>query len=776
MGACGGGGGGAASVGSLPPSSFETQEYSASYGLGAIHASSAYAGGATGQSVTVAVIDTGIDVDHPEFAGAIHPDSIDIVTGGPTFDDADGHGTAVAGVIGARRNGALSHGVAYQSQLLVVRADALSSCGPAGCAFMPADVAVATDHAVDHGARVVNYSLGGASPLDPVLEDALDRGGRCRGHPGHGRRERWRHRADLSGTLAADAQADGLAIAVGSVDANDQLASSSNRAGSAQDHYLVAPGVNILAPAPGGGAALRNGTLFAAPHVAGAAAVVLQAAPFLSGAQVVELLLDTATDWVPPGEISEYGRGMVDLDAALSRKVRSRSRSARRSRARPCRWPVPVCAWAPHSARARSSAGRSSSTAMVAPTGWISMVGPTAASLPDLHDWLAPAVRPRVAGARLDGLEVALGVSSAEEELGAGGVVEGEANERDAIALSASLGEFGRLDLLHGWSLQGRFGLSQAAPGVLDGLVSYRSLSSPYIGLTRGGEGVALTQELGGGLSLRTGVASERTTGLAGRRQGTRALVAELSQETRAGTWVGLQLGSVSEREAMDSELRRRKALEQDLHHALERGELELEYQPQIDIASRRMIGIEALLRWQHPEHGRIPPDRFIPLAEDNGLIVPIGDCELARPPVGDALDHVGQVRAHQPVPERFCRSSFTRSTVILSASVLMLTPVGTALVSSPFGPLTLTDPSFCASVTPLGSGITFRPIRLIAVSLPDFAEKLAARGLPCGRRGRSSGPWTSTGSRCPGRNAPWGSCRGERTSSARDGNAGASR
>ena len=77
--------------------------------------------------------------------------------------------------------------------------------------------------------------------------------------------------------------------------------------------------------------------------------------------------------------------------------------------------------------------------------------------------------------------------------------------------------------------------------------------------------------------------------------------------------------------EAMDSEVRERKALEQDLVHALERGELEIEYQPQFDIQSRRMFGVEALLRWQHPRCGRIGPDRFIPLAEDSGLILPIG-------------------------------------------------------------------------------------------------------------------------------------------------------
>ncbi|MEX8517480.1 MAG: putative bifunctional diguanylate cyclase/phosphodiesterase [Leptothrix sp. (in: b-proteobacteria)] len=70
---------------------------------------------------------------------------------------------------------------------------------------------------------------------------------------------------------------------------------------------------------------------------------------------------------------------------------------------------------------------------------------------------------------------------------------------------------------------------------------------------------------------------------------------------------------------------RERMGLEVDLRHAMPRGELALHYQPKIRIEDGVVVGAEALLRWQHPVRGMVPPDRFIGLAEDTGLIVPIG-------------------------------------------------------------------------------------------------------------------------------------------------------
>ncbi len=79
----------------------------------------------------------------------------------------------------------------------------------------------------------------------------------------------------------------------------------------------------------------------------------------------------------------------------------------------------------------------------------------------------------------------------------------------------------------------------------------------------------------------------------------------------------------------MDREIKRRVKLAQDLHRGIQHDELFLEYQPQVDLGDRRIVGIEALLRWRHPELGIVAPSELVPIAESSGLIEEVGEWVL---------------------------------------------------------------------------------------------------------------------------------------------------
>lgn len=295
-----------------------------SAGIRGMHAEPALAG-ADGRGVDVAVIDTGIDPNHRELRGNLHPASRDVV--GSELLGPNGHGTHIAGIIAAARDGRSISGIAPGARLLALRADARDAgCRQGGCYFRDGDLARAVDAARLAGADVINLSLGKPTPVSAELTAAI-------------------RRAALSGALVVAAAGNGdstmvswparLAtgkgfagrmLAVGAVDRQDRLWAFSNRPGETAlaGHFLVAPGVDILSTVPGG-FARASGTSMAAAHVSGAAALLKSLFPELSMARISRLLLETGRDLGAEGIDPVFGAGAVDLAAAIAPRGRLRS-------------------------------------------------------------------------------------------------------------------------------------------------------------------------------------------------------------------------------------------------------------------------------------------------------------------------------------------------------------------------------------------------------------------------------------------------------------------
>jgi hypothetical protein len=251
---------------------------------------------ARGANVTVAVIDSGIDVKHPELADAI-AGSFDALGSkeGPHV-----HGTGIAGAIVAH---ARLMGSAPAAKILAIRAFGAAQNGEESTSFI---VLRGLDYAAAHGAQIVNMSFAG--PKDPLIE----RGIAASAARGIVMVAAAGNAGPRSPPLYPGANAS--VIAVSATDAQDRLFAASNRGGYIA---VAAPGVDIFLPAPDEKYQMTSGTSFSAAYVSGLVALMLERNPALKPGEVRAILMKTARDLGPPGRDDLFGAGEVDAYAAV---------------------------------------------------------------------------------------------------------------------------------------------------------------------------------------------------------------------------------------------------------------------------------------------------------------------------------------------------------------------------------------------------------------------------------------------------------------------------
>jgi len=326
-----------------PSSAFLTSEYNRSTGPAQHGAITAWAAGYSGTGVTIGIVDSGIDTDSPEFAGRIAPASQDVVSDRGLDNPEDDHGTQVALTAAAARDNQGIMGMAYTSTIAMFRADTIGSCATkvagnpdTGCKFADSAIASGVDSAVAAGAKIINLSLGGSSPdfnLRSAIANAANAGVVVivsAGNDGDSTDPTVDPNNPDPFASGLRAAGNGNVIIAGSVDANNTISAFSNRAGDQATWYLTARGERVccvyengvmkVTTNPDGSHTVYvvSGTSFAAPQIAGAAALLRQAFPNLTAVQVVDLLLRSARDAGAAGTDAVYGRGVLDITAAFA--------------------------------------------------------------------------------------------------------------------------------------------------------------------------------------------------------------------------------------------------------------------------------------------------------------------------------------------------------------------------------------------------------------------------------------------------------------------------
>lgn len=358
LGACGGGGVNSSGSAPTPPvptpspaptpaptpvSSADTAEYKASGSVISAKAAYAYDRGVTGKGVTIAILDTGIDTSGREFAGRISPDSRAFEQGiarcgtcPPEYirfelKDVKGHGSRVAGVAAAARDGNGMHGVAPEATILALKLSAPNMTGvtptsgpvPEADGANPELIAPAIRYAIDKGAFVISMSLngkstGGLAADQRTAMDAVRQADRLFIESV----SNFTDEDSFTGMIAENlvgadrANKDWFLFAIG-VDQNGNPRVANGNPGPLADRMIAAAGNGVQTVDQNGNVVVETGNSFAAPAVAGAAALLKQHWPQLGGKAIARILLDTATDAGAPGFDPIFGVGILNVEKAM---------------------------------------------------------------------------------------------------------------------------------------------------------------------------------------------------------------------------------------------------------------------------------------------------------------------------------------------------------------------------------------------------------------------------------------------------------------------------